>query len=322
MKRIISILLVMVITFTFSVSVLAADTENDNADITATDTVKVEAFRLQNENGPGTIYDRKCVFVFTYGSEYSVKGENPRVFLDIYKDAQREQLKYSIEVSESSISQEIYKYDNVNYPQVFISVPESGGITVIRVEKGAFLTENGEKSCKVEVLYSDYIGLTSGNFKLKCKAEASVKSEKFIYVILKGSKVEVTPVINSDYADIWLSNSKINYYLEDKLLELEGNSISPDKIGKYKVEFVLNDQFKAHKHFDTTNAVRRYFEVLGLSAFAFLISPFTLVLGAIVALIPGIGTVFGVDMVMSSILSILNLFLSVFGINMGRELNF
>ncbi len=321
MKRFLALLLVMAIAFTTSISSSAEDSEINNINISTSESVKVEAFTLDVESEFGIMYDtNKTVIVITYGSEYSQKGENTKVYFLRYKNSESDELLSCNEQPSSLISQEIYKYENVNYPQIFISVlSDRDDETVIRIDEGAFLTEDGKKSGKVEVLYKDCIESSETDFELECKAEAAVNLKNKFPVVLNRSKVISTPDIVGEYADVWLANCKFNYYLNEKLTDYEGNSIVPEKIGQYRAEFELNEQFKVHKYFESTSTFKWYLMVYGLSTFALLTAPVFLVLGAVIALIPGFGTIFGVDMIVSSLYSIPNFFLVLSGKNVSHE---
>ena len=130
-------------------------------------------------------------------------------------------------------------------------------------------------------------------------------------------------ISNSEYADVWMANSKINFYWFDTLVESENNSILVEEVGNYTVEFKLCDQVSFKKYFVSEAKTDRYFQNLGESTEVLLLSPITFVVSVILFIfVPGFGTWIGSTAAIASLYTIPNFFATLFGVNLTTEYTF
>ena len=278
-----------------------------------------------------SLYKSYAVAMVCLDGKYTQKGEMPTVFLDIYRNPNtKTELLRSVQVQPNLIEHELYVHEGVYYPQVFLTIPADyfgqRSQTVIRIAEGAYLTSDGTASKEVQILYNacNNVDNFPNHFTFTCTGEKVTKTDSKPIQILKKSKVSASGDFTSKYADVWKANAKVNFYfMSEQLLESDGDQISADREGNYRVEYKLNDLVKIEKNFIAVNAVTRYFENLGQLIVALLLAPIALVVGLVMFIfIPGFGTWIGGTSIYASIAAIPSFFMALFGVGLSREYTF
>lgn len=325
-KRIVSLLLVFSLLFSGAITVFAEDT-TEVTEVTEEENVteQVTGLRItQYDYGRGKEFD---VLVICFDSKYSVKGEAPTVSLEVYYDGKNDGTpNYTSGIGR--VTQELFVYEGVNYPQIFVTVPidfvYKDARTYITIQEGVYETAEGEKSRKVEIPYTlleadpkrDRISLT-------CKGDAVTRKDTKPVWVLQNSTVSAEGSFNCEYADMWMANSDINFYHNDSLLDTTENRVIAENSGNYKVEFRLNDQLRTEKYFLSIDKTNRYFDNLGEKTEVLLLSPITFIVSLVMFIfVPGFGTWIGSTAMLASIYTIPNFFIALFGMALSGEYTF
>ena len=320
-KRLLSLFLCVVLIFGGVVTVSAENTNSDISADTGTENVTGEIITLYDYNH----YKEYDILVICFDSKYSVKGDAPIVNLDTYRNVEKDRLYTRTGISEKSITQELFVYEGVNYPQIFITVPidfdYKDSKTYITIQEGVFLTADGEKSNKVEIPYTALDADSSRDrIKLSCKGDAVTDVSSKPIRILQDSTVSAEGTFNGKYADVWAENAKISFEYMDTVIEGTDNTVTAENDGTYKVKFALNDQLYITKSFQSVSQKNRYLENLKEKTEAFFLSPIAFVVSLVMFIfVPGFGTWIGSTSMLASVYAIPNFFIALFGSSLSGE---
>lgn len=248
--------------------------------------------------------------VVTFDSKYSQVGEKPEVCI-YYNDSG----KYPL--PEDLITLKVFEDEGERYPQLFI---KSGyiGIRLSRIEigEGAFVTESGEVSGKVNIPNSKIH--QNNDFGVSCEIEAfevdessSLISGRICRYTTVGKPVRIVGL--GEYGKIWFDEITAAYTLNGKTTEINANEFVPQEPGRYVVELKLGDVVTRKLEFDVLSETQSYFKSLGDSTEWLLLTPLYLVIGAGLLLIPGFGTWIGSTTLMASLAMVPRFFKTLFG---------
>ena len=173
-------------------------------------------------------YIRVETIVVTYNEKYTQIGEVPSVIIHS-REMDSEEVNVT-EVSSDRVHMEIYEHNGERYPQLFIDVDFCWKVLAVEVGAGAFVTEDGEKSAKVEVPYSRIIQCY---FELECECTTYYSLENFFnlserkthYYAIVGMPVKVMASFKGDHADAWLENAKVTYTVNGKTVEIKNGAL-------------------------------------------------------------------------------------------------
>lgn len=261
-------------------------------------------------------YYRVETIVVTYNEKYTEIGEVPSVI--IYSRERDSEEVNVTEVSSDRVHMEIYEHNGERYPQLFIDVDFCWKVLAVEVGAGAFVTENGEKSAKVEVPYSRIIQC---NFELECECTTYYYCENFFnlskmktyYYAIVGMPVKVVASFEGNHADAWLENSKVTYTVNGKTVEINSYEFVPEETGEYIVQISIGDKLKDTVKFSVGSEKTAYFDGLEYTGKHLLAGPLEAVFGIFAFFFaPGFGTFGGLALVLDALKSIPNFFDSLF----------
>ncbi len=268
-KKFISVLLCIVLIFTTASVAFAAE---DNEEVFE----KYYSCRY---------FDAMDFIVVTFESKYSQIGEKPEV--QFYNSSD------TFSITEDAITLKIFEYEGERYPQLFIKTENFDSIKGVVIGAGAFITESGEISGRVNI--SDNEIYKSIYLPVACEIEAFeiyeiLTSTSYSYTTV-GKPVEI--VGYDGYGTLWLDEITATYTVNGKTVEINSNEFVPQEPGRYVVEFKFGDIPAKTLEFDVLSESDSYSKSLGNAIKYLILSPFYLLLSGVLLLIPGFGTILG-----------------------------
>ncbi len=254
--------------------------------------------------------------VITYNEKYTETGEVPSVI--IYSRERDSEEVNVTEVSSDRIHMEIYEHNGERFPQLFIDVDFCWKVLAVEVGAGAFVTEDGEKSAKVEVSYSRIIQC---NFELECECKTYYVCENYFNLPEReiynyatvGMPVKVVTSFKGNHADAWLEKAQVTYTVNGKTVEIDSYEFVPEEPGEYVVQINIGDKLKDTVKFNVSSEKTAYFDGLEYTGKHFLVGPLEFLFGIVVFFfVPGFGTLGGPTFVVDALSSIPNFFKSLF----------
>ena len=300
-KKLISIMLCAVLLFSTASVAFAA--ESDTKEVLEKDFVCHDYYSVET-------------VVVTYNEKYTEIGEVPSV--TIYSRERDSEEVNVTEVSSDRIHMEIYEHNGKRYPQLFIDVDFCWKVLAVEVGAGAFVTEDGEKSDKVEVPYSRIIQC---NFEMECECTTyyfcenyfSLSKRKTHYYAIVGMPVKVVTSFKGNHADAWLEKAKVTYTVNGKTVEINSYEFVPEETGEYIVQISIGNKLTDTVKFNVGSEKTAYFDGLEYTGKHLLASPLEVVFGIFAFFfVPGFGTLGGPAYVVDGVLSIPNFFKSLF----------
>lgn len=284
----------------------------------------VTAF-AEGENAPAEKVesDYTCNFyystdfiVVTFDSKYSRVGEEPEVRLN--------NGTYVYPIGEDAITLRVFENEGKRYPQLFIETKlATNDISSIKIDAGAFVTESGEVSGKVNIPRNKIHQIS--DFGVSCEIEAFEVEESIDLITSKTGRYAtvgkpVRIVGTSEFGKVWLGETTATYTLNGETTEIISNEFVPQEPGKYVVELKFGDFVTRILEFEVLSETKSYTKSLGDATEWMLLSPLYLVLGSGMAvLIPGFGTWIGSTTVMAALAMIPRFFKVLFGGPMYKE---
>ncbi|MCR4615020.1 MAG: hypothetical protein K5756_02585 [Clostridiales bacterium] len=176
----------------------------------------------------------EIVVVLTYDSAYSQVGELPEVTL---KDASQNEKPLSPE----DILQQVFFYEGVYYPQLFVRIPEKYANEFIDDElcvgAGAFQDKTGSRAAAVSVGFNDMniamYNITGCSDYIIPDSRIFADSRK---TVLAGTTVKTDTDFSYKYGDVWKNASALS--AGDEKIDFE---FAPEEPGTYHVVCRLND---------------------------------------------------------------------------------
>lgn len=257
----------------------------------------------------------KDFIVVTFDGKYSQMGEIPEAYVYYGNRA--------VSVAEDLIKLKIYEYEGKSYPQMFISAESFESISGIVIGEGAFITESGETSGKVNIPNNKI--QRAYDFCISCQLEVFEVEESIDLITSKTGRYAtvgkpVRIVGTSEYGKVWLGETTATYTLNGETTEIISNEFVPQEPGKYVVELKLGDFVTRILEFEVLSETKSYTKSLGDATEWMLLSPLYLVLGSgLAVLIPGFGTWIGSTTVMAALAMIPRFFKVLFGGPMYKE---
>ncbi len=250
--------------------------------------------------------------VVTYNEKYTQIGEVPSVII-YSREFDSEKVNVT-EVSSDRVHMEIFEHNGERYPQLFIDADFCWKVLAVEVGAGAFVTENGEKSAKVEVPNSRLIDCS---LKLECECKSYYEFDLFrmdtYHYAIVGMPVKVVTTLKGDYADIWLKKAKLTYTVNGKTTEIKSNEFVPEETGEYIVQIDINDKFKDTVKFNVNSKETAYFDRVTYTGTHLLLSPLEVVFGIVgFFFAPVFGWIAGPAIVWDGLTSIIDFFGSLF----------
>lgn len=254
--------------------------------------------------------------VVTYNEKYTQIGEVPSVI--IYSREMDSEKVNITEVSSDRIHMEIFEHNGERYPQLFIDADFCWKVLAVEVGAGAFVTEDGEKSAKVEVPYSRIIQC---NFELECECTTYYTIENYFilskmkthYYAIVGMPVKVVTSFKGDHADAWLEKAKVTYTVNGKTVEINSYEFVPEETGEYIVQISIGEKLKDTVKFNVGNEKTAYFDGLELTGKHLLASPLEAAFGIFAFFFaPVFGWIAGPGLVWDGLTSIIDFFESLF----------
>ena len=254
-------------------------------------------------------YSSTDFIVVTFDSKYSQTGEIPEVYL--YSS----QTSYKKPIADDIITM-INEHEGKRYPQLFIKTEKLQIINNIVIYAGAFVTESGEISGKVEIPSNKIIKASDPG--VSCMLEAFELEENIDLITSKtcryttvGKPVKI--VATSEYGKIWLDEITATYTVNGNTVEINSNEFVPQEPGSYVVELKLGDIITRKLEFDVLSENAAYSKNLLNATEWLLLSPLCFLLGTgLFVLIPGFGTVFGSMAAIASVYMIPRFFIALF----------
>ena len=153
---------------------------------------------------------------------------------------------------------EIYENNGERFPQLFIDTDFCWKVLAVEVGAGAFVTEDGEKSAKVEVSNSRLI---QGNFELGCECKTYYVCENYFnlpereiyHYATVGMPVKVVTSFKGNHADAWLEKAKVTYTVNGKTVEINSYEFVPEEPGEYVVQINIGDKLKDTVKFNVSS---------------------------------------------------------------------
>ena len=254
--------------------------------------------------------------VVTYNEKYTETGEVPSV--TIYSREMDSEKVNVTEVSSDRIHMEIFEHNGERYPQLFINTDFCWKVLAVEVGAGAFVTEDGEKSAKVEVLNSRLIAC-SFDFECECTTYYacenyfSLSERKTRYYAIVGMPVKVVTSFKGNHADVWLEKAKVTYTVNGKTVEINSYEFVPEEPGEYIVQISIGEKLKDTVKFNVSNEKTAYFDGLEYTGKHLLAGPLEAAFGIFAFFFaPGFGTLGGPALVLDALKSIPNFFKSLF----------
>lgn len=300
-KKLISIMLCAVLLFSTASVAFAA--ESDTKEVLEKDFVCHDYYSVET-------------VVVTYNEKYTEIGEVPSVI--IYSREYDSEKVNVTEVSNDRIYMEIYEHNGERYPQLFIDADFCWKVLAVEVGAGAFVTEDGEKSAKVEVPNSRIIQC---NFELECECTTyyfcenffSLSKRKTHYYAIVGMPVKVVTSFKGNHADAWLEKAKVTYTVNGRTVEINSYEFVPEEPGEYIVQINIGNKLKDAVKFNVGSEKTAYFDGLEYTGKHLLAGPLEVVFGIFAFFfVPGFGTLGGPVFVVDGVLSIPNFFKSLF----------
>lgn len=245
--------------------------------------------------------------VVTFDSKYSETGEIPDIL--VYSREYEDETVNLTQVSEDRISLKIYEHNGKKYPQLFIDTDFCWKVLALEIGEGAFVTESGEKSAKVEIPYSKIQQRHLDGFKVECEIRAYQIAENLLdpanmdiyYFATVGDPVKVNVSIQGNHADVWLEEAQVTYTVNGKTVEIESGEFIPEEPGEYVVRIQLNDMMTRKVKFNVVSEQTAYFDSLGMAGKRMLLSPLEFLFGLFSFItIPVIGTIGGAGIMLDS----------------------
>lgn len=283
----------------------------------------VTAF-AEGENAPAEKVesDYTCNFyystdfiVVTFDSKYSRVGEEPEVRL--YNGT------YVYPIGEDAITLRVFENEGERYPQLFINTKSFESIDGIVIGEGAFITESGETSGKVNIPNNKI--QRAYDFCISCQLEVFEVEESIDLITSKTGRYAtvgkpVRIVGTSEYGKLWLGETTATYTFNGVTTEITSKEFVPQEPGRYVVELKFDDITVRTLEFEVLSEAKSYTKSLGDATEWMLLSPLYLVLGSgLAVLIPGFGTWIGSTTVMAALAMIPRFFKVLFGGPMYKE---
>lgn len=261
-------------------------------------------------------YYRVETIVITYNEKYTQIGEVPSIIIHS-REMDSEEVNVT-KVSSDRVHMEIYEHNGERYPQLFIDVDFCWKVLAVEVGAGAFVTEDGEKSAKVEVPYSRIIQC---NFELECECTTYYSLENFFnlserkthYYAIVGMPVKVMASFKGNHADAWLENAKVTYTVNGKTVEINSYEFVPEETGEYIVQISIGEKFKDTVKFNVCSEETAYSDGLEYNGKHLLAGPLEAAFGIFAFFFaPGFGTLAGPAFVLDALKSIPNFLNALF----------
>ena len=271
LKKFMSVILCAVMLFTMPSVAFAAE---DNAEVL-------------EKNYACHYYNSMDFIVVTFDSKYSEIGEKPEV--QLYNNS----TAYPVE--EDLITLKIFEKDGKRYPQLFVNTEGYDNITGIVIGTGAFVTQSGEISGKIDksngkIQQFDKLGLP-------CEFEAfevdkPLTRTDFLYYTTVGKTIKIAGY-NKYGGEVWINEITATYTLNGKTTQINSNEFVPQEPGKYVVELKLDSVFTKTFEIEVLSEKKAYSKNLGNATAWLFISPLYAVFGTVMLLVPGFGMVMG-----------------------------
>ena len=232
-------------------------------------------------------YNSMDFIVVTFDSKYSEIGEKPEV--QLYNNS----TAYPVE--EDLITLKIFEKDGKRYPQLFVNTEGYDNITGIVIGTGAFVTQSGEISGKIDKSNSKIQQLDK--LGLPCEFEAfevdePLKRSNYIYYTTVGKTIKIAGY-NKCGGEVWINEITATYTLNGKTVEINSNEFVPQEPGRYVVELKLDDVFTKTFEIDVLSEKQAYSKNLGNATGWLFLAPLYAVFATLMILVPGFGWVLG-----------------------------
>lgn len=253
--------------------------------------------------------------VVTFDGKYSQTGEIPELYIYYGNHANS--------IAEDLITLKIYEHEGKRYPQLFINTKNLESITGIVIGAGAFVTESGETSGKVNIANNKIN--RAYDLGVSCQLEVFEVEESIDLITSKtgryatvGKPVEI--VGYGEYGKVWLGETTATYTFNGETTEITSNEFVPQEPGKYVVELNFDGIVTRTLEIDVLSGTKSYTKSLGDATEWLFLSPLYLVLGSgLAVLIPGFGTWIGSTTVMAALAMIPRFFKVLFSGPMYKE---
>ncbi|MBQ7100510.1 MAG: hypothetical protein IJN81_02675 [Clostridia bacterium] len=206
---------------------------------------------------------------------------------------------------------------------MFISAESFESISGIVIGEGAFVTQSGEISGKVNIPNNKI--QRAYDFCISCQLEVFEVEESIDLITSKTGRYAtvgkpVRIVGTSEYGKVWLGETTATYTFNGETTEITSNEFVPQEPGRYVVELKFDDITVRTFEFEVLSEAKSYTKSLGDATEWMLLSPLYLVLGSgLAVLIPGFGTWIGSTTVMAALAMIPRFFKVLFGGPMYKD---
>ena len=302
LKKLLSVILCAVLLFTTASVAFATDDEQSE---------------VLEKSYSCNYYPDLDIVVINYNSKYSAIGEIPRIIIQA-KSSENNEITEVYEVSEDKIQMKIFESSSLHYPQIIINTDFCEEILSVEVEAGAFTTDNGEKSAKL-----NSNNFTNKSLYIKCRynfvgfSETPADSEERIinYCAIVNRPIEITiEGDNSNYTKLWLEKAVLSYTVNGKTVEINSDSFTPEEPGEYVVRLSLDGVFTEEMTIEVVSEKVAVEKKLKAAASKLKNFPSEFILGLLAfILVPGMGTVGGGAIMINSWEYVSDFFRALFG---------
>lgn len=246
--------------------------------------------------------------VVTFDGKYSQIGEIPEVCIDFDRNGKRF-------LTDNLITLKVFENEGKRYPQLFIKT-RCVDISCIEIGEGAFVTESGEISGRLEIPSNKIT--QAYDLGVLCKLEMFEVEENIN--LITGKTVRYTTVgkpvsiaADSEFGKVWLGETTATYTLNGKTTEIDSNEFVPQEPGSYVVEMKFGNITTGKWELVVLSESEAYSKSLLDATEWLLLSPLCLVLGTgLFVFIPGFGTWIGSTTVMAALAMIPRFFKVLF----------
>lgn len=246
--------------------------------------------------------------VVTFDGKYSRIGEIPEVCIDFDRNGKQT-------LTEDLITLKVFEHEGKRYPQLFIKA-SCVDVSCIEIGEGAFVTESGELSSRLEIPSNKIT--KAYDLGVLCKLDMFEVEENIDLITGKTARYAtvgkpVSIVADSEFGKVWLDEITATYTVNGETAEITSDEFVPQKPGSYVVEIKFGNITAGKWELEVLSETNSYTKSLFDATEWMLLTPLYFVLGTgLFVLIPGFGTWIGSTTVMAAAAMIPKFFMVLF----------
>lgn len=246
--------------------------------------------------------------VVTFDGKYSRIGEIPEVCIVFDRNGKQF-------LTEDLITLKVFENEGKRYPQLFIKI-SCVDISRIEIGAGAFVTESGETSGRLEIPSNKIT--QAYDLGVLCKLEMFEVEENIDLITGKSVRYAtvgkpVRIVADSEFGKVWLDEITAAYTVNGETTEITSNEFVPQEPGSYVIDLKFGNITAGKWELVVLSESEAYSKSLLDATEWLLLTPLYLVLGTgVFVLIPGFGTWIGSTTLMAAVSMIPRFFMVLF----------